>query len=132
MKKQVHGTREETEQKLLSIKPVQKQVQKIGKEKALSLEMLEETFHNICIRYGYVNNNIASRYELVCKTDKEGQKTDVPVDHVFYVGSITKRESPVRWIGEVYGSTLWELFANMITTVCGDIRKERKGKNDGE
>lgn len=106
--------------RLKQLKPMQKKIKQYGEE-AFNIETIEEILMGICLRYGYKINSIIPRYAIVCE-----ESGDIPVDFAFYVISITKAKRPARWLGELYGKTLWEVLAVAVITICDDIRKERK------
>lgn len=116
-------TKEENREKLArflcKVKPLKKKMDKeeIEEGEIQPVELLEEVYHGICIRYGYFNQGIRVYYE--------NQK------FVFYNVAVLRTEEKVNtWIGTVYGKTLWETVAKMIVKVYDDIMKERKCKNE--
>ena len=45
----------------------------------------------------------------------------------FYICSCTRKENGiVNWIGNVYGKTMWEVFAKMIIKIYGEVKREKE------
>lgn len=116
---EVKGEKEKEEIKNFlfeNVKPV-RTISEKRKDHELKVETLEEIFHGICIRYGYKHQGIQEYYEIECK------EYDKHVKFIFYhVSLIHIDETEKKWIGNVYGKSLWEVMAKMIIKIYGHIK----------
>lgn len=101
---------------LKTIKPIKKIIDKepyiTHSKKLVEIWVLEKVLHGLSIRYDYRCQGILSYYE---------DKT-----FVHYSVSILKIRATREWIGNVYGTTIWEVLAKMIVKIYGDIKAEQE------
>lgn len=108
-------TSEENKKKLnkflYNVKPIAKQMGS-DKTKQVSIKVLEQTLHGICIKYKYSLQHIMPYYE-------ENK-------FKFYIASVMNIKETRTWIGNVYGITIWEVLAKTIIKVYSEILKEKE------
>lgn len=85
----------------------------IPKGSILKSEDIEKILHGISLKYGYRFWQISPYYE----DNKE---------FIFFKGDVIRIEEEARkWIGTVYGVTMWELLAKALIKIYGDIRRRK-------
>lgn len=108
-------TNEENKKKLnkflYNVKPIAKQMGS-DKTKQVSIKVLEQALHGICIKYKYSLQHIMPYYE-------ENK-------FKFYIASVMNVKETRAWIGNVYGITIWEVLAKTIIKVYSEILKEKE------
>lgn len=105
---------------LYKIPAVLKHAEKKSEEEfpLIDFKVLEECFNKYHADMGYSQQGIKHYYE-------DGV-------FIYYHLSLTKRvENLVKWKGNVYGKTLWELFAKTLIKIYDDIIKEERGQKNG-
>lgn len=116
-------TKEQNKKKLnnflFKIKPVINFAKKnnIQVGEYLPLELLELIAHKLMSKYDYNHQGVNSYFE-------NGE-------FKFYICSCTKKENNVvNWIGNVYGVTMWEIFAKIIVKIYAGVRKEKENAKE--
>lgn len=94
---------------LYKLKPMQKLVEN---PQAIKMEHLEKVLQGLCSHYNYGVQTIYPYFE-----EKK---------FVFYCASITKKEDTTLWKGNIYGKTIYEVFAKLIIKIYSEIKKEKK------
>lgn len=95
---------------LYNIKPITK-MSGNDKTKQVTIETLEKTMHGLCIKYGYLIQGIAPYYEE---------------DRFVFFTTCVMTKSDRKWLGNVYGKTMWETLAKICIKIYAEILKERK------
>ena len=114
--------KEDGEQKinkiLWKIKPIKQKMIKLGyqKDDIVPIVQLEKFLQFVRIKYGYRTQWINTYYE----TDKTINKTKF----VFYTHGLVDEKD--KWITNVEGRTLWELFAKTAIVFYDRIKKSEK------
>lgn len=103
---------------LHSIKPIEKIVKKeeIHGNKLIPIDILENVFRGLSIKYGYRSQGIQTYYE--------------DNTFIYYHVSLLKIKTTREWIGNVYGVTMWEVIAKMIVKIYGDIKAEQEAEHE--
>lgn len=94
---------------LYKLKPMKKLAENT---QAIKMEHLEKVLQGLCSHYNYGVQTIYPYFE-----EKK---------FVFYCASITKKEDTTLWKGNVYGKTMYEVFAKLIIKIYSEIKKEKK------
>lgn len=101
-------TKEQNKRKLnsylLKVKPIQKRAEQ---DKFVQLELLEMVLHKFYEKYGYKFQFVTAYYE--------------EEEFIFYETAIMDKNR--KWLGNVYGKTLWELLAKCVIKIYSEIKK---------
>uniref|UniRef100_A0AAU8B0W3 Uncharacterized protein n=1 Tax=Dulem virus 36 TaxID=3145754 RepID=A0AAU8B0W3_9CAUD len=93
---------------LYEIKPIKKHCN-IG---IVPIEILEKVMHGLCMKYGYNAQYITIAY---CNER-----------FMYYTASVCRGTGAHRkWLGNVYGKSMWELLAKILIKMYIEIKQER-------
>ena len=93
---------------LHKVEPVQIQHSYEGE---MSLKVLEKALLEMCAQYSYGVQTIYPYFE-----EKQFR---------FYTASVIKKTDTTIWCGNVYGKTMWEIFAKLIIKIYSEIKREK-------
>lgn len=108
---------------LKNIKPVRTVAIKENDPHLDRVETLEKIYHGIGIRYGYQCQGINEHYKKECIKGKV--EYDKNINFVMYHASIiTNNENGRKWIGNIYGQSMWEVYAKIIIKIYMHVKSE--------
>ena len=111
-------TKEENKYKinniLWKVKPLSKLLEKNSytKTELAPIELLEKALHGLCTRYGY------RMQQIWCYKEENNFK--------FWSCGVMKEADNNKWLGDVYGITLWEIVAKLIIKIYAEERKNNE------
>lgn len=99
---------------LWKIKPLAKLLEKNNytKTKLAPIELLEKALHGLCTKYGY------RMQQIWCYKEENNFK--------FWSCGVMKEIDNNKWLGDVYGVTLWEVVAKLIIKIYAEERKSNE------